>query len=268
LIIYSPSVSARNEVINTIQSCTNDDVSLSALGLMFLDYYICPFKKYVGSDSSSSPFCETEEEMLAEIKEAPKDHYEARRQALIRDGYRCLATRVYDGRGMLDPDIIFDEEAIGYVFTECAHIVPDSAYFQVSANSSVKRDYSASVLAVLKQFGYDIDKLNGDKVHSLFNVMTLQADAYNMFNSLELWFEKTATENCYKICTSRPFVWPLPDEVTFTTTNPALPLPSPQLLASHAACAQVAYLSGAREYIDKCFEEMEEMDMLASEWQG
>jgi hypothetical protein len=93
-------------------------------------------------------------EILAEIKEAPKDHFEAKRQvgwqpncfsfakvvqALLRDGYRCLATRFYDFRGRLDPrldpNIIFNE---GGVYTQCAHIVPDSAYLQLSENPSVK----------------------------------------------------------------------------------------------------------------------------------
>jgi hypothetical protein len=42
LIIHSPTVTARNEVIKAIHSCNNDDVSLSVLGSMFLDYYIRP----------------------------------------------------------------------------------------------------------------------------------------------------------------------------------------------------------------------------------
>jgi hypothetical protein len=50
----------------------------------------------------------------------------------------------------------------------------------------------------------------------------------------------------------------------FTTPDPAkLPLPSPDLLALHAACAQVAHLSGAGEYVDQNFEDMEQIDVLA-----
>jgi hypothetical protein len=69
-------------------------------------------------------------------------------------------------------------------------------------------------------------------------------------------------ENCYKIQMTRPFFLPSPDVVTFTTSDPVLlPLPSPQLLALHAACAQVAHLSGAREYINKYYEEMKELEL-------
>ena len=74
-----------------------------------------------------------------------------------------------------------------------------------------------------------------------------------------------ATENCYKIQTTRPFCLIPLDPVTFTTSDPVLPLPSPQLLAVHAACAQVAHLSGARKYIDKHSKEMKEMKELAED---
>ena len=40
----------------------------------------------------------------------------------------------------------------------------------------------------------------------------------------------------------------LPETVTFTTQDNA-PLPDPHFLALHAACAKVAHLSGAGEYI-------------------
>jgi hypothetical protein len=94
------------------------------------------------------------------------------------------------------------------VHTECAHIVPDSTYFDVSATPTgsaekvctyiFSRDYSASVLAVLKRFGYAVDNLNGDKVHSLFNVMTMQKDVHDWFDRLEIWFEATVSVICIR----------------------------------------------------------------------
>jgi hypothetical protein len=56
----------------------------------------------------------------------------------------------------------------------------------------------------------------------------------------------------------------IPDQIIFTTPDPVkLPLPSPDLLALHAACAQVAHLSGAGEYVDRILEDMEQIDVLA-----
>jgi hypothetical protein len=53
--------------------------------------------------------------------------------------------------------------------------------------------YSALFLAVLKHFGYDAKKLDGEKVYSLFNVMTMQRDVYYWFDRLELWFQATVS---------------------------------------------------------------------------
>ena len=60
------------------------------------------------------------------------------------------------------------------------------------------------MLTVLKFFGYNVDDMNGENVHSLFNVMTMQYDAHNSFDRLEMWFEKTVSISgiCFetKIC--------------------------------------------------------------------
>jgi len=272
LIIYSPSVTAQHEVVKVIHSCSNDYASLSALGSTFLDLYIRPFKKFKGrtpkgsSHPSRRSFDKTKEEMLAEIKEAPKHYTDAKKQALLRDGYRCVVTGTYDSNVDLVQDLNVTEEekraAGGEVFTECAHIVPDSTYFNV-ANPSDKKEYSASVLAVLKRFGYDVGAINGEKVHSLYNVMTMEHNAHDLFDRLNLWFEETATPNYYRVRTTK-LLLPVRENVMFTTPDPLkLPLPSPDLLALHAACAQVAHLSGAGEYVDRILKDMEDICVLA-----
>ena len=42
MILYSPSIAARHEVVKVIHSCNNDYGSLLVLGAHFLDYYIRP----------------------------------------------------------------------------------------------------------------------------------------------------------------------------------------------------------------------------------
>jgi len=44
-----------------------------------------------------------------------------------------------------------------------------------------------------------------------------------------------------------------------------VPLPSPLYLKIHAAFAKVAHLSGAADFIDRVYEDLEEMDVLASD---
>jgi len=187
----------------------------------------------------------------------------------MRDGFRCVVSGIYDVRVLSVPYITVTKEEIlaaagcvgGVVHTACAHIVPDSTYFNVTVNSPDKR---ASVLAVLKRFGYNVDELNGEKVHSLFNVMmTMEYNAQDRFDRLEIWLEKTTTPHCYNVRTTCDMV-SYPKQVMFTTPDPVkLPLPSPDLLGLHAACAQVAHLSGEGEYVDQILEEMEQINVLA-----
>ncbi|KAF8125459.1 hypothetical protein EV363DRAFT_1402453 [Boletus edulis] len=185
-------------------------------------------------------------------------------QALIRDGYKCVVTGIYDAMAEVDNTTAMD----GTVHTELAHILPESTCFNVSdtrTSSPEEKDYSASVLAVLQRFGYDIEKVNGPKVHSLYNVMTMQKDAHDAFDRLEMWFESTGVANRYRVQTTRR-IHDVPCEVTFTSPDPlVLPFPSQELLALHAACAKVAHLSGASEYLDNLDRDADELDVLAAD---
>lgn len=49
------------------------------------------------------------------------------------------------------------------------------------------------MLAVLKRFGYDVESLNGPKVHSLYNVMTMERNVHDWFDRLDMWFEETVS---------------------------------------------------------------------------
>ena len=106
LIIYSPSLTAQREVVKVIHSCCNDHASLSALGSAFLDYYIRPCEQSAqtmcfilltvnqlrDSDrgNSKEPLREAQIQVrrlsmsptkrMLEIKEAPKNYAEAKKQ--------------------------------------------------------------------------------------------------------------------------------------------------------------------------------------------
>ncbi|KAK0217286.1 hypothetical protein IW262DRAFT_1449609 [Armillaria fumosa] len=187
--------------------------------------------------------------------------------ALIRDGFRCVVTGSYHYDTLSEVSASADEiKKARVLFTECAHIVPEFPYFDVSdqSSSNEKLDYSASLLAVLMCFGYDIQKLNGDKVHSLFNVMTLEHNVHVLFDRLKIWFEKTDVTDCYNIRSFEPQFFEFPTQVTFTTSdNEQLPVPSAALLTLHATCAKVAHLSGAAERIDKLDRDAEDLGVLA-----
>ncbi|EEB90280.1 hypothetical protein MPER_11531 [Moniliophthora perniciosa FA553] len=188
-------------------------------------------------------------------------------QALIRDGFKCIVSGIYDDNALkleipsIDKEVVRQE---GTVFTECVHIVPQSTYFDVSTSPD-KEDYSASLLAVLERFGYNVDSLNGTKVHSLHNVMTMQHDVYDWFDRLKLWFEATSIPHCYHVKAASGYfpATARKKTITFVTSDSELSLPSPELLALHAACAKVAHLSGAAAYIDKLDRDTDDLCVLA-----
>jgi hypothetical protein len=72
-------------------------------------------------------------------------------------------------------------------------------------------------------------------------------------------------ENKYKL--ESPFdglyIRDYPEYITFTTPDPVkYPVPSRTYLGIHAACAKVTHLSGAGEYIDKFYRDMEDRQTL------
>jgi hypothetical protein len=120
-----------------------------------------------------------------------------------------VITGIYDFQAI---DII--KEDVGRtVYTRCAHIVPDLTCVKLSTpgNPSEKvlfdffflslflvswllqKFYPSPVLAVLERFGYDVENLNGLKLHSLFNVMTMEINACDLFDRLEIWLEATVS---------------------------------------------------------------------------
>jgi hypothetical protein len=57
-----------------------------------------------------------------------------------------------------------------------------------------QREYSAFILAVLERFRYDISRFNGERVHSLTNVMTIDHNVHEAFDRLELYFEAVVSQ--------------------------------------------------------------------------
>jgi hypothetical protein len=64
-------------------------------------------------------------------------------------------------------------------------------YVLSDSHLDAQLDYSASILAILSRFRYDISSFNGAKVHSLTNVMTMQRDIHDAFDRLECYLEAT-----------------------------------------------------------------------------
>ncbi|KAF8326943.1 hypothetical protein F5887DRAFT_1084106 [Amanita rubescens] len=260
-------------LVREVNSTCGDRQKLLDLGKLYYDGFRL-FRSAKGcrtpvqSRHPSRQSFDTQAEMIRSmLEEAPTRHETAKRKA-IRDGFRCVVSGRYDRQSVRKSRELDETPGIEVVDTECAHILSESTNVGISEGSR-KADYAASAWAVLSRFASReslMKELNGPKVHRLENVMTMCYDARSLFDRLEMWLEPTAVENVYNLGAIYPRdIAEYHKVITFNTNNPRLPVPSRDYLELHAACAKVAYLSAASEYMDSVIWEMEETLVLSSD---
>lgn len=77
-------------------------------------------------------------------------------------------------------------------------------------------------------------------------------------------FSLQATPNLYNVRGIAPLT-PRPPTVRFNDVDPLIPPPDSRYLRLHAACAKVARLSGAADYIETLNRRVEETCVLATD---
>ncbi|KAI6125336.1 hypothetical protein EDD16DRAFT_1690905 [Pisolithus croceorrhizus] len=238
---------------------------LLKLGEHFYAYLVKLYMSYKGitpapsSHSSRWSVDNLVGKIETELNGAPPNHQTAKKLALIRDGFQCVVTKVYDNciassNRTLEQAVI-DGAPKG--ITQCAHIFPESIINKIESGSN-KENYATTVWAVLDRFGYrDLRQdLSGASIHRLDNVMTM-----------DIYFTATEVPNRYKLEAIRDyFLANRPRYVSFSTPDAEeYPLPNRTYLAIHATCAKVAHLSGAAEHIEEVLERMEDTRVLAED---
>ncbi|KAI6012252.1 hypothetical protein EDC04DRAFT_2905058 [Pisolithus marmoratus] len=252
------------------------DIKSFVKEIRFYEYLVQLFKANKGptptpsSHPSRRSFDNLAEMIESMLQEAPRNHQTAKKHALARDGFRCAVTKLYDWNSVRvnELKIKVKREGAQPGTTQCAHIFPGSTNANITPGSD-KTKYASSVWVVLDRFGYSSlqEELNGPNIHRLENVITMEPSLHHLFDSLQIWFTETAEPDKYKLeAVDDCLISRSPKYVTFSTPDPQrLPLPSPTYLAIHAACAKVAHLSGAAEYIEKILRRMEDTCVLAED---
>ncbi|KAI6155635.1 hypothetical protein BKA82DRAFT_991374 [Pisolithus tinctorius] len=278
LFHHFPERAVNGDFVREITSINGNDEKLLKLGQQYRQFFVKLFKSNQGRTPSPSPsphpsrpsFDRIIEQIKATLQEAPQNHQAAKKLALARDGYRCVVTKIYDTSSAEHNKELVEilvSEGAETGPTHCAHIIPESINANI-ASGSHKESYPVSVWAVLDRFGHQSiwEELNGDMIHRLENVMTMEPRIHALFDTLKVWFAETEEPNTYRLEATQTYLLnKRPKYVTFTTADPKLPPPSPKYLAIHAACARVAHFSGAAEYIEKVFRDMEDIDVLAQD---
>ncbi|KAF8573903.1 hypothetical protein K439DRAFT_1399426 [Ramaria rubella] len=280
MIIHSPTEQGRMNITKEIKSCSKGAAQLYQLAKFYIDRYLRVFRRNKGrtpaaASHPSRPSIDAMQERLKLLLECPpKNHSDAKAAALIRDDYHCMVTGVCDMASFKANDHVKEmarAKKMKIRPTQCAHIFAPSTSQNISGENQdgPKLNYAASAWAVMERMGGVLlpDELNGADVHRLENILTLEGGVHEMFDSLYLWFEATADNvpNSYHVCSTDPeFVQDISSPVIFTSTHPGLPLPDPRYLALHAACAKVAHVSGAGQYVESVYRDMDSAEVLAS----
>ncbi|SJL12654.1 uncharacterized protein ARMOST_16084 [Armillaria ostoyae] len=116
--------------------------------------------------------------MKKELIEYPVNHLQAKQNALIRDNFRCVLSGAVDQSSCLINEEIQAQvraQSLMILATQCCHIFPE--FNNTSVSDDAQLDYATKAWAVLKDFGHpEIEhELAGDGVHSLTNILTLDA---------------------------------------------------------------------------------------------
>ncbi|KAF7296144.1 hypothetical protein MKEN_01429700 [Mycena kentingensis (nom. inval.)] len=265
---------------------------VSTLGERYQNIFLAGFRTKTGRPSyynlpSRPPSFDSVQAMIkTEIASCPKGISKARILSLARDGYSCMVSNAIDttaAEGNRELQALIDHRQASDQIVYTAHIFHEEL-LQNATERNLRRNSKAAALAVLKILGLQhiVERLTNNSpshtgVHSLCNIISLCATAYDFFKRLEMVFDPVpGMEHTYDVrFTSMSKARGLPtiqNRVTFKVhyepqTQPPLEiqLPDPRLLALHAVCAEVAHMSGAAKVLDEFVREEEEIGVLAQD---
>ncbi|KAJ5853193.1 hypothetical protein N7534_005736 [Penicillium rubens] len=189
---------------------------------------------------------------------------------------RCLGNSIAEARKRFeensescaddDGNLLKDESSDQFQYLEVAHILPHCLTTVASGESDLS-DSKKNALRILDMFDPGIIHLiDGPKIDSPMNALTLTLDYHRLFGEFKIYFERTGTRHQYRIDSTErsPFLrdplFPVTRSLTLSPHRTVDP-PSPRLLGVHRAIALIMNLSGAGEYIERVLRDMEELDV-------
>ncbi|OJD13375.1 hypothetical protein AJ78_06164 [Emergomyces pasteurianus Ep9510] len=204
-----------------------------------------------------------------------------RQNCLVRDRHRCVVSRKFDkseasrrwkqdGDNFKDDDgnLLKNERNDDFQYLEVAHILPH-CLTAVAYRDTDLSDSKKNVLRILDLFDPGIIHLiDGPKIDSPLNALTLTHDHHRAFGEFQIYFEPASTQYQYRIDSMEqsPFLrdplFPVTRTLSLTPSRTIDP-PSARLLGVHRAIAKIMDLSGAGEYMEKVLRDLEEIDVRA-----
>ena len=187
-----------------------------------------------------------------------------REHCLKRDGYRCVATRLWSGHHR-HPDNVTTGSL------QAAHIIPFSlGSFNRNSKDDVRRHSNIWVninryFPSLVRMGFNSEHLNDER-----NVMMIDKLLHDEFGAFRFCFVATGKkDNQYYMRTYKDTIssqlghLPADRIMTFRSHEEKWDLPNPELLRIHAALCDFFHMSGHGERVDKILRDFEELGVFA-----
>ncbi|KMU89309.1 hypothetical protein CIHG_06982 [Coccidioides immitis H538.4] len=176
---------------------------------------------------------------------------------LVRDHHRCVVSRKFDrseasrrqkkdGEDCKDDDgnLLKNESSDHFQYLEVAHILPH-CLTTVTPRDTDLSDSKKNVLRILDMFDPGIIHLiDGPKIDSPMNALTLTYDHHRSFGEFQIYFEPTGKPYEYRIDSMEqiPFlrdpIFPVTRTLTLSPSHTIDP-PSARLLGVHRAVAKI-----------------------------
>ncbi|KAG8833546.1 hypothetical protein FRC17_010517 [Serendipita sp. 399] len=292
-----------NEIVTSgLSGCTVErNTKLLRIAAYYIHYLIQPLKsrKVTSPVSSTVPshlsFTPHQKDILRHFTPGKRSNIKVK--ALQRDDYRCLLTGTVDIDHLVKSNGTLQQGEVPGC-TKAAHIIPfhlvafdavdEKAHKMQDTNTNSplvdsKTDGKAGTpqdgpagldkasTPYCAWFGnLEREDLEGRNINRLDNIMTLTYDIHAYFEDLKLWAEQGQdSANRYTvqaIHTNYLFHIKKGGEVQFSTLDvETMPLPNPNYLVLHAACAKIAYISGVGKLLDDLERQGEDLNVLASD---
>ncbi|KAH7907625.1 hypothetical protein BJ138DRAFT_1137463 [Hygrophoropsis aurantiaca] len=252
-------ISSRNTVgdppVGGSQEARTRNEAIIALGLSLRN-------NLMRVDSFHPSFEVHKSEMIKAMAKPDKTKKDVKEQALVRDGYACMITGLFDDAFAEFPEVEEKAKKSGLTITQCAHLFSESA-------QSSNQDHAAA-FAILSLFGLDnqVRRLHGGQVNSLHNVLTMSMQMHVLFNQFRFWLEEVpGMTNTYDVCSYDDGIFKFYEKPRRQKEGiPPPDLPDRTLIAIRSAWARVARLSGAIEQMDQIQQDREDTMVLENDW--
>ncbi|TFY81523.1 hypothetical protein EWM64_g2485 [Hericium alpestre] len=285
-LCLAPNDAGRNALVRDIIACGEDPELLAGLGYLYAFGLIRVFFNPKGPTPAVTPSLTPTLSLEAAaqnphlVKPSSSNASDLRKLTLLRDNYRCVFTGGIDKESVQQAADV--DPSAPLATTNVAHIISQSLSDNITGTTPAvhaKFDWTKTAGAILERFGGFAAHavLGGDNLHSPKNAFTSSFEPHSEFDNLDLWLTPAKdaqgqvipdtydVNHCYGLEYLRRLVYHVKPQIVFRSLplgDQVIPAPDPDIIALHAACARIAHMSGAAEYLRELYRDVDNIAVM------